>query len=319
MFCKGQGQGHLHITKCDAIKREECTHSKTDGRRHEQHKYEPHPEIPKDEMTHEHFWNSINFEDPCSKEEQDIFKKCAHFCANDHEETTDEKKQEKYYCQLPLWHDKADRNKPSPTGSGHVSADGHVFDCSHKGSGRYHIVLALDDSGSMMGQPWRDLETAVVSFLQKRLAVSSHDLVSIVIHNHVARIACEQRHITSNPEQFMRFGGGNNDFAAAFQVSNEVLSRTDFTKYTPMLLFLSDGGCGNGEIEATEIGRRYLSKGLVYYTIAFGSRAFQTKLQNLATLGGGQFVYSPDGIALSNAFVEVASKLSSVALAQKFN
>ena len=102
MFCKSQGQGHLHIVTCDSKEGQQCTHSKNDGRRHETIKYEPEPDIPKDELTHENFWNSIKFEDPCSTEEIELFKKCSYQCARDHDENKDKPEKEQKKVLLPI-------------------------------------------------------------------------------------------------------------------------------------------------------------------------------------------------------------------------
>ena len=49
------------------------------------------------------------------------------------------------YCNLELFHDSVDPN--TEVASGHISRDGHQFDCAHYGS--YHIVFVIDKSGSM--------------------------------------------------------------------------------------------------------------------------------------------------------------------------
>ena len=46
---------------------------------------------------------------------------------------------------MPLFHDPVDPN--TQVANGHISKDGHQFECSHYGS--YHIVFAIDKSGSM--------------------------------------------------------------------------------------------------------------------------------------------------------------------------
>ena len=46
---------------------------------------------------------------------------------------------------MPLFHDPVDPN--TQVVNGHISKDGHQFECEHHGS--YHIVFVIDKSGSM--------------------------------------------------------------------------------------------------------------------------------------------------------------------------
>jgi len=211
----------------------------------------------------------ISFEDPCSKEEQVLFKKCPYICDGEHPENENNKEKKNFYCTLPIWHDPVPQKMLS---SGYISKNGHQFECSHASAGgRYHIVFCLDDSGSMSGTPWSDLCVAVDKFISNRISKSSKDVVSIVIHNSTTRIACEQVKITDKPQSYLSFASGGNDFSEAFRKANEVISRTDFKNYIPLLLFLSDGGDSTGEKEIETISKQYHSNGLVFYSIAFGS------------------------------------------------
>eukprot|EP01119_Soliformovum_irregulare_P015879 TRINITY_DN4538_c0_g1_i3.p1 TRINITY_DN4538_c0_g1~~TRINITY_DN4538_c0_g1_i3.p1 ORF type:complete len:2418 (+),score=551.37 TRINITY_DN4538_c0_g1_i3:532-7785(+) len=227
MFCKTLGRGHIHITPCDADKEAECTHAAVDGRRHQTLKYGPDESTLKDELTHEAYWDHIGFEDPSSAEEKALFSKCPYECALTHEE-----EKEKSYCQADLWHDPIARSSAPGTT---VSKDGHLYNCAHK-SGKYHTILCLDDSGSMDGQPWSDLAAAVKKYIGTR---PSSDLISIIIHNSTARIACEALPVSNRPESWMNYSGGGNHFGLALQKCHEVISRNKFDQYIPVLLFLS--------------------------------------------------------------------------------
>ena len=51
----------------------------------------------------------------------------------------------KNHCTLPLFHELADPN--TQVANGHISRDGHQFECSHYDT--YHVIFVIDKSGSM--------------------------------------------------------------------------------------------------------------------------------------------------------------------------
>lgn len=72
----------------------------------------------------------------------------------------------------------------------------------------FHTVFVLDASGSMNGQPWKDLENAVKQFISSRRETSPNDIYSIVIYDTSASIACEKISIKNNPDKYLKFSGG---------------------------------------------------------------------------------------------------------------
>ena len=93
----------MHVKLCAAYSNgQECCISAMPGRRHSMRRYKPNPQEEKDEFTHEAFWESIGFKDPCSNEDKEIFGKCNHFCAHP---SHSEDGEQKSFCTLPLWHD----------------------------------------------------------------------------------------------------------------------------------------------------------------------------------------------------------------------
>eukprot|EP00899_Mesostigma_viride_P022218 jgi/Mesvir1/3180/Mv16338-RA.1 len=308
LFCQAMGQGHTHIMECDADDPNKCTHSARDGRRHETCKYGPDEHIPKDELTHAHYWETIGWHDNCSAAEREVFAKCSHRCgAQEH----DEPGKQPSFCELELWHDPASR---ASVGAGKsVSTDGHVYSCKHRSATGwgYHVVLVLDSSSSMRGRPWQDLLQAVSSFVKERVDNGGQDLVSVVVYSSTANVTCEGIPISNCPMRLPCIGRGT-DFAAALTTAAEVMERVHAREggvYQPLLLFMSDGQCRNGIAEMRQLQARFGPGGLIVYTVGFGSSNFST-LKSLAHTGQGKFQRSVNGIALVNSFAQIASSLS---------
>ncbi|KAG8713463.1 hypothetical protein FRC11_012070, partial [Ceratobasidium sp. 423] len=87
--------------------------------------------------------------DPYSQDEQNEFLKCDILCAGPEHEATATTAANPSYCTLPMFH-QPEPQQPAPL-TGHVSRDGHAFDCQNPSRlhQAYHIVFVIDSSGSM--------------------------------------------------------------------------------------------------------------------------------------------------------------------------
>jgi hypothetical protein len=76
-FCMRCGRGHIHTARCDGNL---CKSTMHDGvRHHDEGTLGGSREV--DEMTHDYFWQHINFEDPVKDAaEREAFRKCGNTC-----------------------------------------------------------------------------------------------------------------------------------------------------------------------------------------------------------------------------------------------
>ena len=174
----------------------------------------------------------------------------------------------------------------------------------------FHIIFALDCSGSMScsvrssaGKEtrWTALVGAVKTFINKRRMANARDIVTIVEHDHKFYNMCEAQPLDTNFESYLQFYSGGNDFAVALSGCKQIIDRNDHQSYVPLLLFLSDGGCGNGEREMEQIGNEHKKNGLILKCLGYCDAGVE-KMKGLANLGGGEFINSVDGIQLESTF-----------------
>ncbi|KAG9087788.1 hypothetical protein FRC06_002366, partial [Ceratobasidium sp. 370] len=143
LVCAAQGR-HAHIDYCrdpNNCDEPECEHISE--------RMNPEPDRPKDWISHGLSWARSGFKDPYSQEEQLEFSKCDILCAGPEHEATATTAANPSYCTLPIFHD-PQAQQPAPA-TGHVSLDGHSFNCQNPARFHqaYHIVFAIDSSGSM--------------------------------------------------------------------------------------------------------------------------------------------------------------------------
>lgn len=312
------------------------------GRRHSSRQYKPNPEQEKDEFTHEAFWESIHFKDPCSNEDKEIFGKCNHFCPH---QSHAEDGEQKSFCTLPLWHDdltgQASKDYVAQHG-GIVSPDGHHFACSHRTSQPVHTIFLIDMSGSMVSQdasphmlPWRRTHpnrlgcalAAVQSFVERRAPQSPQDLISLVAFAYDVRngpALCSINQLDHRRLQTLWPNGGTS-FAAAINAIVPLVRQTP-TGHRCMVMFLSDGYDSYPDAPLRQLFSG-LPEPVRFHTVQFppGEATGKIVLTQMVQAALAQvlrqedfaskssYMESIDGVSLQEAFVGIAASLSSVA------
>jgi len=180
----------------------------------------------------------------------------------------------------------------------------------------FHIFFVLDASGSMGFNSggknsmtrWSALVEAVNAFVNLRKQKDARDLISIVEYDHRAHVQCSAQPLSFDFNSVLNFYGGGTNFSEGLKAIKELIDKNNHDVYTPVLLFLSDGECDNGEKEMTDIHNSHCFNQIAVFTMGFCD-AGTAKLQQLANLAGGSFVNSSDGIKLKENFINVANNL----------
>jgi len=185
---------------------------------------------------------------------------------------------------------------------------------------RYHLYFCLDDSHSMQGSPWTSLVTAVKGFVKKRIAMcqaaysTPEDLVTIINHSSTSQIMCSNIPITENPASYCQFRGGGNSFRIAFNTAYTEIQKVR-AGYTPVLLFMTDGGCAGGEAEIQQIATDFSALNIQIFVIGFGEGCDVKKLKNLSAISGGTYFFGYSGAQLISNFEQISTQLSTTTYA----
>ncbi|CAF1401568.1 unnamed protein product [Rotaria sordida] len=113
----------------------------------------------------------------------------------------------------------------------------------------FHYILLLDASGSMNGEPWRNLLDGVREFIKIRVDSNSSDHVTVIVFNDYATYACFNEDIKSVDITQIKYKGGNTNFEKAFDLVIETIRRTQsqssaynlFGHSEYIIIFMSDG------------------------------------------------------------------------------
>ncbi|CAK9059552.1 unnamed protein product [Durusdinium trenchii] len=352
MYCHRAGRGHTHVKLCadySSGQGGQCCISAMPGRRHSMRQYKPNPEIPKDEFTHEAFWESTGFKDPCSNEDKEVFGKCNHFCPHASHMKDGELPS---FCTLPLWHaalsDQEGKEYVRQHG-GIVSPDGHHFSCSHRTSLPVHTIFLIDKSGSMSyndvvpeTRPWRDSHpnrlgcalAAIQSFVEKRQHSSPDDKISLLAFDTDALNGPSMVSISDFDTCHQWLSNLEANYQTSF--ANAMAATIPLVQQTPnshrsMVMFLSDGW-DHFPAQALQrvfaaVARSTPGKALRLHTVQFpaqhGSDADVLAQMAQAARNHAAFddefaqasssMQSVDNISLQETFMGIAESLSSAA------
>ena len=178
-----------------------------------------------------------------------------------------------------------------------------------------HFYFCLDDSGSMSSD-WNSLMNALVAFIKRRIemcknsGVPAQDQVTIVNYSDNAQVMCSGVDIKSNPEKQTRFRSGGTDFAVGLNLVAAQM-RNCASNYQPVLVFMSDGGCSNGDAEIKQISTDFASQNVKIFVLGFGC-CTTNKLKHMANISGGEFYYGKDAAQLKAEFEAISTKVSSI-------
>ena len=222
MHCKSLGRGHIHLEPCSdgAQNMSMCSaHDPRNGRRHQKEatRYcSKDGVIQMDELKHEAYWRMIGFEDPCDKEDQELFGMCGVKCGSEEHEA--DAKTDKNCCTEHLWHEPATlaQLRSKFNGEGYIHSTGHHFPCKGHGKPLHHIFI-VDKSGSMGCSDHKPTMPTLLSSHPNRLGAvinacyqyldhrqteeTSNDKVSFVQFNNTASTLFEAEQL--DPEKLL--------------------------------------------------------------------------------------------------------------------
>jgi uncharacterized protein YegL/GTPase SAR1 family protein len=180
-----------------------------------------------------------------------------------------------------------------------------------------HYILLLDGSGSMTGQPWKDLLDGIKEFLKCRLSRNSVDRISIIVFSSIAKIVYFNETISNIDLSTITFPSGNTNFANAFATVHSVITRAkeqtsniasnniSNTQIDYEIVFMSDGQATYPKKEVTNLAVDYKMLIKRFWTVALGQRQMDS-LEKINETMNGFFLNIKDSCDLLETYAEIA-------------
>ena len=186
----------------------------------------------------------------------------------------------------------------------------------------YYIVMCLDYSSSMSGEPWKHLLQAVDAFAADRMLKCEqtgkicNDLLSVICYEDNACVVVDniplQKDISPLLVNITPRGGTS--FAAGISMSISQYEKNDMGGRTPVFLFMSDGGCSDGDNEMINLNAKFSASGMKVFVVGFGNGVDEKRLRRLADLCSGHYYFGATGDLLKHEFERIAFTLCSPVL-----
>ena len=176
-------------------------------------------------------------------------------------------------------------------------------------SGQYHVVCCYDESGSMSGRPWADLQQAHQTCMGTLQMTGVK--VSIVQFSSNARIVLKLADAKVAAQTHLEFQSGGTCFKPPLGLALQ-LFRSGLQQHsglTPVLLFMSDGGNDDGSCFETIRSMEEEIPGLVLHAVIFNQSDSPRLREMVEAATDGHFHVSADGVSLKNTFSSIASSL----------
>ncbi|GLJ34377.1 hypothetical protein SUGI_0691170 [Cryptomeria japonica] len=273
MYCKKQGRGHIHLVTCPGSGK--CTGNLYDGSRHETVKYGPDVDVPKDEMTHETYWQSVRFVDPCTKEESEDFDRCNHYCKSEEHETDSDQVPWVPETLVPLWQSSI---------AIVVGLDGvyeailRFIQVRLRSVSDDSVSVVLFDTSASVALEMEDLEEGVVDRL------------------------------------LPYYTGGATTYSSGLDAVEKLLMRGtqhhSVNVKKPVVIFLSDGGNNGGGDPLYYVDKmKRADPRMILHTMMFGNDPTMNILIEMAKEGVRTFERTLDEIQLARSFENLAESL----------
>jgi Mg-chelatase subunit ChlD len=176
------------------------------------------------------------------------------------------------------------------------------------------IALVIDRSGSMAGQKFRDLRTALDVFAATLALGTVEERVGMASY---ATFSSEDLELTTDLRQIGQTAGrlpidGFTSISSGMVAGGNVLSRGRNRDFVERSMLVMTDGIHNFGAEPEVVANTLAAQGIVIHTITFGADADIRRMQNVARIGKGISLQANSGAQLQEAFRQIALTLNTV-------
>ncbi|MCA9139782.1 MAG: VWA domain-containing protein [Planctomycetales bacterium] len=176
------------------------------------------------------------------------------------------------------------------------------------------VVLVVDRSGSMKGSKFQDLQTAIAVFISTLDTTPVEEEVGLASYS---QFASEDVQLTSNlsavSDGLARLAtNGRTSISRGMEAGAQIMDSGRHQDYVERTMIVMTDGLHNEGPEPSAVATRLAADRVQIHTITFGSGADQTRMRNIAQIGGGRHFHALSASELVEAYREIALTLGTV-------
>ena len=163
-----------------------------------------------------------------------------------------------------------------------------------------HIVLVIDCSGSMDGQPLADAKRGAKSFFAE---IKSNDRVALISFDDVVEFEQDETNnlsVLNTAVNNLRSGGATALYDGIARAALYLVNK----KGNRVIVYLTDGNDNKSRYRLTELEKMTVSEGIFVYGIGLGQVDIE-KLQQLSQKTNGTIQYTQRSSNLENLYLKV--------------
>ncbi len=169
------------------------------------------------------------------------------------------------------------------------------------------LVLALDTSGSMSGEPIADAKRAIVQVIQ---ALGPNDRAAIVTFSATPRVA---QGLTADKDALIAgtnaaSAAGNTAIYDAIDASADILAQSD-PRARRAIVLLTDGEDNSSRVAKAVVLRRVAAAGYRIHVVGLGRSLDRAALQEIADASKGQLLIAPSSNDLGRIYGSLSEQL----------
>ncbi|MGB7342745.1 MAG: vWA domain-containing protein [Pirellulaceae bacterium] len=176
------------------------------------------------------------------------------------------------------------------------------------------IVLVVDRSGSMQGQKFADLVSAIGVFTATLGETSVEERVGLASYNDTATadvpLTTDLNQISTTMASLPV--GGFTSISRGMSAGKSLMDASRGSEFVERTFIVMTDGRHNRGPEPRTVATALAAEGVQIHTITFGADADQPRMREVAQIGGGEHFHALTGDQLRDIYREIALTLSTV-------
>ena len=176
------------------------------------------------------------------------------------------------------------------------------------------VVLVVDRSGSMGGSKFVDLQNAINVFITTLDSTPVDEEVGLASYSEFATedVELTGQLVDVSDGLAALSTGGRTSISRGMDAGAAIMDRGRSDQFVERTLIVMTDGQHNEGPEPSTVATRLAADGVQIHTITFGSGADQTRMRNVAAIGGGRHFHALSVSELVDAYREIALTLGTV-------